>query len=168
GTGSPLIVRSCTTRGGEKMICLRRVCALGLVGYCLVLDTAGCGGSRPGSDSARPATSASVGSTAARTPGPGNHALTMMWSNKERAYTVHAPPGYPSTRLTPVVIVMHDRGGSAQTMQQMTGLDAKADQVGFLVVYLNGVDGAFNALICCGNDDDVGYVKALVACLIRD
>jgi hypothetical protein len=44
------------------------------------------------------------------------------------------------------VIVLHDRGGSAETMQQTTGLDAKADQAGFLVVYLNGVDGAFNAL----------------------
>jgi len=92
----------------------------------------------------------------------------MTWSGKQRTYTVHAPPGYLPTRLTPVVIVMHDRGGSATTMQQMTGLDAKADQVGFLVVYLDGVDGAFNALICCGNEDDVGYVKALVAQLIRD
>ncbi len=150
------------------MICLRRLCAIGLLGGCLVLDTAGCGASPRRPDSARPATSAPVSPTASRTPGPGNHGLAMTWSGKQRTYTVHAPPGYLPTRLTPVVIVMHDRGGSATTMQQMTGLDAKADQVGFLVVYLDGVDGAFNALICCGNEDDVGYVKALVAQLIRD
>jgi poly(3-hydroxybutyrate) depolymerase len=144
------------------MICLRRVCVIGLLGSCLVLGTAGCGASQR--ESAGPAASP----TASPTAGPGNHALTMTWANRERSYTVHAPPGYAPARPTPAVIVMHDRGGSAATMQKMTGLDAKADQVGFLVVYLNGVAGAFNALICCGNEDDVGYVKALVAHLVHD
>jgi polyhydroxybutyrate depolymerase len=150
------------------MTCWRRVWVTGFLGWCLVLGIAGCGGSQPAPGPDSPSTGGPASPTASRAPGPGTRGLTMAWAGKERTYTVHAPPGYRPTQPTPIVIVMHDRGGSANTMQQMTGLDAQADRFGFLVVYLDGVNGAFNALVCCGDEDDVGYVRALVAQLTRD
>jgi polyhydroxybutyrate depolymerase len=151
------------------MIRPRRVWVTGALVWCMVLGIAGCGSaSKPPTGPASPSSRGPVSPTVSRATGPGTHELTMSWADKQRTYTVHAPPGYPPTALTPVVIVMHDRGGSAKTMRQMTGLDARADRFGFLVVYLDGVNGAFNALICCGDEDDVGYVRVLVAQLTRD
>jgi polyhydroxybutyrate depolymerase len=57
---------------------------------------------------------------------------------------------------------------TAALQQRTTGMDAKADEAGFVVVYPEGVDRSWNAGACCGgaasNDiDDVGFARALVA-----
>src|SRR5215218_9045925 len=84
-------------------------------------------------------------------PAPGDHVLTMTWEGIERRYEVHAPAGYrPGVRL-PLVVVMHYKDGSPTRMREMTKFDAKADKEGFLVAYPEGLNGAMNALICCGD-----------------
>ncbi|MEH1124178.1 extracellular catalytic domain type 1 short-chain-length polyhydroxyalkanoate depolymerase [Micromonospora sp. CPCC 206061] len=96
------------------------------------------------------------------TPQAGDHELTLSSGGSERRYRVHAPAGYDGSKPVPVVIGLHFYPGDGQGMQEMIGLDAHADKAGFLTVYPDGVNGAFNALVCCGQQDDVAFVKALV------
>jgi polyhydroxybutyrate depolymerase len=46
-------------------------------------------------------------------------------------------------------------------MRTMSGLDAKADEEGFLVAYPEGVGNQFKAFTCCGVQDDVGLVRMI-------
>ena len=124
-----------------------------------VLLGGGCGGG--GTPSVTPS-SATPSSAPVVRPAPGDHKLTLDHAGKRRTYTVHAPPSYQQGTALPVVIAMHFSPGSAEAIQSMAGLDARADQRGFLVAYPEGLSGSYNALVCCGNEDDVGFVKALV------
>ena len=94
---------------------------------------------------------------------PGTRLQAIQWDGKQRTYVVHAPQNYVPTRPMPLVIALHYFPGNAEGMAFMTGLDAKADKEGFIVAYPNGVNGSFNALICCNTtEDDVGFIKALI------
>jgi polyhydroxybutyrate depolymerase len=117
---------------------------------------AGCGEQRPGAMPS-PEPKRAAGS---------DHRLTLDVGGKQRAYLLHAPPGHSGDRPVPLVIAMHFYPGSAAALQAMIGMDAKADQHGFLVAYPEGVNGGFNALICCGAEDDVAFLKALTDHLI--
>jgi len=100
-------------------------------------------------------------------PAPGDRQVTMEWDGKQRSYDLHAPPGFsPTGAKLPLVVVMHYRDGSPKTMREMTRLDAKADAEGFLVAYPQGLNGAVNALICCGSNDDVGFIRTMVEHLV--
>lgn len=111
-----------------------------------------------------PTTTASATSEAARA---GEHQLTVTVGGNERTFLLHVPESYDPARPMPAVLAMHYRGGSATTMRELTGLDAKADREGFLVAYPEGVGGQFNAFGCCGVQDDVGFVKAVAALLVE-
>ena len=43
-----------------------------------------------------------------------------------------------------------------------------ADREGFLTAYPDGINGGFNAFVCCGDADDVGFLKALTERLVRE
>lgn len=128
---------------------------------------AGCGPASPGARSAAVATSDAIPSARPpERPGPGDHDLRLAWDGKDRAYVLHAPPDYrPGARL-PLVVVLHYKDGDPQVMRAMTRFDAKADREGFLVAYPAGEGGAMNAMICCGDNDDVGFVRAMVGHLV--
>jgi polyhydroxybutyrate depolymerase len=90
-----------------------------------------------------------------------------------RRYLVYAPPQYDPARPTPVVIAFHGGGGSPQSMIRLSGLNHKADDAGFIVVYPFGTapDGSnsytWNGGRCCGyaqdtNTDDVGFIDTLL------
>ncbi len=132
------------------------------VALALSLLLAACGTTSP---SAAPpsAAQATVANPAAAA---GDHVLTLAFGGEQRRYEVHAPPGFTPAAKLPLVVVLHYRDGSPGRMREMTRFDAKADQEGFLVAYPEGVNGAFNALVCCGTADDVGFVKAVVGDLI--
>jgi poly(3-hydroxybutyrate) depolymerase len=113
-----------------------------------------CGGDPP---AAQPAASPT---RAAETPTPGTHRLTLEFGGNTRSYLLHAPPGQqPNTRL-PLVIALHYYPGTGDQLRQLTGFDAKADQDNVLVAYPDGHGMGFNALACCGTQDDVGFLKA--------
>ncbi|MGW7367602.1 alpha/beta hydrolase family esterase, partial [Streptomyces sp. NPDC054841] len=103
---------------------------------------------------------------AKETPRPGDQTVTMTWKGKQRVYTVHAPPGYTPTQQLPLVVVMHPYPADGTYAAKLTGFNAKADKEGFLVAYPNGMDQAYNALICCGSEDDVGFIGAMTKRLI--
>lgn len=101
-------------------------------------------------------------------PDAGDHELTLDHDGTKRRYAVHAPPGYKPEDRLPVVVALHYNPGDAKGMKALTGLDATADEEGFLVVYPEATDFGFNALDCCGSEDDVGFVEAVVATMVED
>ncbi|MEV6275334.1 PHB depolymerase family esterase [Nocardia sp. NPDC051832] len=95
-------------------------------------------------------------------PGPGDQTITFEHGGETRAYTVHAPPGYNGKDMLPLVVVMHFRPGTSAAIARTSGMNAKADKENFLVVYPQGLGDAYNALVCCGSEDDVGFIEEVV------
>lgn len=148
----------------------RRVYAA--VALLLVLALPGCAGEsateRTGGATAeaRPSAPVSRSPRPAERPAPGDHRLALDWQGQEREYELHAPPGYRPGERLPLVVVLHYRDGTPELMRQMTRFDAKADRERFLVAYPVGVGRAFNALGCCGDRDDVGFIRGMVEHLV--
>ncbi|MER5935308.1 PHB depolymerase family esterase [Streptomyces sp. NPDC002054] len=90
----------------------------------------------------------------------------MTWKGKQREYTVHAPPNYTPTERLPLIVVMHPYPADGTYAAELTGFNAKADKEGFLVAYPNGMDQAYNALICCGAEDDIGFIGTMTKHLV--
>jgi polyhydroxybutyrate depolymerase len=140
---------------------VRRTAVWGVV-VGLLLNLAACGGGEPA-----PATS-EVSSPSAGPPGPGRYELTLDHDGTVREYRLYAPPGYDVTRQLPLVIALHAYPGSGAGMSELAGLDPVADREGFLTAYPDGINGGFNAFVCCGQADDVGFLKALTEHLVRE
>ncbi|MEO3748700.1 PHB depolymerase family esterase [Plantactinospora sp. B5E13] len=87
--------------------------------------------------------------------------MTLDHGGVTRRYRVHAPPSYRADQPTPLVIALHQYPGSGQGLSQAIGLDEVAARENFLVAYPDGVNRGFNALVCCGTADDVGFLSAL-------
>lgn len=79
-----------------------------------------------------------------------------------RSYLVHAPPSYSGESRWPVLLALHGRFGTSQEMRDFTRLDEVADRHGFLVAYPQALGQGFSALVCCGTEDDVGFIGALL------
>jgi polyhydroxybutyrate depolymerase len=84
-----------------------------------------------------------------------------------RKYRVFAPATLPSTKLAPLVMVLHGGGNSGEAIAQTTQLDRFASTDEFIAVYPEGLNGYWNGGFCCGsasaNDvDDVGFLAALI------
>ena len=101
---------------------------------------------------------------------PGDHLFNIQHDGELRAFTVHVPPGYTGTELTPLVLNFHGLGSNGTQQQFFSYMDPLADEEGFIVVYPEGLvkgDGnwAWNAGVCCADDltiDDVGFVRAML------
>jgi polyhydroxybutyrate depolymerase len=106
-------------------------------------------------------------------PAAANERKSVMVGATERHYEVHLPKGRAPAAHVPLVIVLHGGGGDAETARQQSGMDAKADQDGFIAVYPIGTTRrgrqvfTWNAWRCCGaalaqRVDDVGFIRVLV------
>jgi polyhydroxybutyrate depolymerase len=103
---------------------------------------------------------------------PGDSSRTVRVNGIERSYLVHVPPQYVKDSPTPVVLAFHGGGANARNMVAFSGLNQKADQSGFIVVYPDGSGRlermlTFNAGNCCGqaaasNVDDVAFVRQVL------
>jgi len=96
------------------------------------------------------------------TPRAGDQKASVSYGGHDRSYLVHAPSTYDGTSLLPLVVAMHYFPGDGAGVAKTTGLNAKADKENFLVVYPDGYANGFNALVCCGSEDDVGFIKLIV------
>ena len=104
--------------------------------------------------------------------GPGDPTRSLKVGELDRNYLVHIPSKYDSQKPTPVVLVFHGGGSNAEQMVRFCGMNDKADQAGFIVVYPSGTGRlekvlTFNGGNCCGyamnnNVDDVGFVRAIL------
>ncbi|WP_410809787.1 alpha/beta hydrolase family esterase [Micromonospora sp. 067-2] len=133
-----------------------------LTGLCLIAVVAACG--ERGEPSSTPSAQPSASSVR---PAPGDHQLTLQHNGLDRTYLLHAPPSYDPNRPSTLVIALHFYPGAGASMRELTGLDARADQDNALVAYPDGQGGGFNALVCCGSADDVGFLTALTDHLVR-
>jgi polyhydroxybutyrate depolymerase len=92
----------------------------------------------------------------------------------ERQFIVHVPQNLPA-REAGLVIAMHGYGSSAENIMAYSGLNALADEHGYIVAYPQGTqdlqgNAFFNVGYAFHSDsalDDVGYIRALVARLVE-
>lgn len=103
---------------------------------------------------------------------PGDHSRSVKADGGERSYVVHVPPQYDPAAPMPVVLAFHGGGANADNMVAFSGLNEKADQAGFIVVYPEGSGRlarmlTFNAGNCCGQAaarsiDDVALTRLVL------
>jgi polyhydroxybutyrate depolymerase len=65
---------------------------------------------------------------------PGDYIGFLDVDGIERWYTVHIPPGYKPDSPTPLVINLHGYTGTAFSQEELSQMNAKADEEGFIVV----------------------------------
>jgi polyhydroxybutyrate depolymerase len=126
-----------------------RLCALLALACVLLILLAGCG--RGGAASA-------------------GHDITetVEFGGLTRSYILHRPPSVSGA--LPLVLAFHGGGDTAADMEPLTHFDELADREGFLVVYPQGVDNRWADArdgATPANDDDVGFVRALLDDLKR-
>lgn len=99
---------------------------------------------------------------------------------QKRTYHVHLPPTYyHDSKTYPLLLGFHGGGGSADNFEDQSGLSAKADEAGFIIVYPDGAENpgvlkiqTWNAGRCCGananllDTDDVGFVSKVITEII--
>jgi polyhydroxybutyrate depolymerase len=99
--------------------------------------------------------------------GPGTHTRTLMMGETKRTYVVHVPKSYDPKKPTPVVLALHGAGMNGPMMVWFSGLNKKADEAGFIVVYPSGTGtgtfltwnaGGFRGKMAEGRPDDVAFL----------
>ncbi len=83
-----------------------------------------------------------------------------------RSYIVDVPSSYKGTTAVPLVIDFHALGGTGAGEKSSSGYAALSDQNGFVILWPNGIDNAWNIGPCCTRSrdvDDLGFAKAMVA-----
>jgi polyhydroxybutyrate depolymerase len=75
---------------------------------------------------------------AAEPLGPGDFRRSLTVDGTTRSYLMHVPPRYEAPRPTPLVLSLHGACSDATMQIHFTGLNKKADDAGFIVVYPNG------------------------------
>ena len=99
---------------------------------------------------------------------PVNGANTFEYDELQRQFRIHIPDNVASD--APLVLVMHGYTSSAQIIEGYSGMNAIADEQGFVVVYPQGTkDDYGNRFFNVGYEfhdsvavNDIGYLHALV------
>jgi len=97
----------------------------------------------------------------------GDNKATLQFGGRSRSYVVYVPSSVKSGTAVPLVFDFHGHGGNSTQEESSSGWKKKADRVGFIMVYPDGVDSSWNVGNCCGlamseNVDDVGFTKAML------
>jgi polyhydroxybutyrate depolymerase len=113
-------------------------------------------------------------------PGPGKHRRRVTWESIPRTYLVHAPQCYDKAAETPVVIVLHGGGGSAEFGYRVHGWTDLSEREGCLLVFPEATtedptrpagvrenpriwnDGSRRSAVARRNVDDIGYLAAVL------
>lgn len=72
-------------------------------------------------------------------PPSGSTTLQLEVAGHSRLVRVHVPTGYRGTTPVPLVLNLHGSGSTAVGQEAFSGMDATADQDGFLVAYPQGL-----------------------------
>jgi polyhydroxybutyrate depolymerase len=113
---------------------------------------------------AKPATPTCTGTSTLKA---GDNKATLQFGGRARSYVVYVPSALKSGTAVPLVFDFHGHGANAAQEESSSGWKKKADQVGFIMVYPDGVDSSWNVGNCCGlamseKVDDVGFTKAMI------
>lgn len=142
----------------------RSAALLGLVGIAVL--TAGCGN---GAEETTPSDQASdeASDQASEEDGPGSGSTEQVRvGGQTRTYRLLVPDTAEGS--APVVVVLHDAGGSPESIAEATQFNRAAREHGFAVAYPASVSGTWNAGFCCGDApaegvDDMAFLDALLA-----
>jgi len=97
----------------------------------------------------------------------GDHVRALQVGELTRSYLVHVPKTCQRDRPAPVVLAFHGATMNADMMASYSGLNAKADQAGFIVVYPNGTGGQPDPDLAPGGlgqsgADDLAFIARLL------
>jgi len=98
---------------------------------------------------------------------PGNYVEQIAVEGRMREYRIHIPVRYTNARALPLVFVFHGSSASASVIERETSLDVRADSLGFIVVYPEGIRRAWNIGECCNYSythhvSEVAFVVAML------
>ncbi len=97
----------------------------------------------------------------------GDTRATLQFGGLTRTYLVYVPSSIEPGVAVPLVLDFHGNGGTSEQQRASSGWGTKADEVGCIVAYPDGVGNAWNVGVCCGealagNVDDVGFARAII------
>lgn len=87
-----------------------------------------------------------------------------------RTYLLHIPAHYDTIRKTPLVLVLHGHGETAENFENYTGMSDKADDEGFIAVYpqaLGDPSDWHTAIDGPARRDDITFVRNIIDLLER-
>jgi polyhydroxybutyrate depolymerase len=94
---------------------------------------------------------------------------TVQIDGMDRKFIMHIPQGYSATEPVPLLIDWHPLGSSGSGEKGLSGFNALSDKEGFIVLWPDGIDNAWNVGPCCTNSrdiDDVAFARAMVDDLV--
>lgn len=103
--------------------------------------------SQPATSFQAQSTSTTVASSGSTTSGAIPHGDTtgkISSGGRVRTFLVHVPRSYEGSKSVPLLISFHGHGGTGATQAKLTHMSSVADENGFIVVYPDGVDHAWN------------------------
>lgn len=102
----------------------------------------------------------------------GDHRRTLTHGGIERSYRLHLPPQYDGAKPLPVVFNFHGAVTNGDFQPVFTGMNKKADEAGFIVVYPDGTgpntitlfwnSGGIPARKPENQSDDVGFIRKVL------
>lgn len=101
----------------------------------------------------------------------GNYTRQLQVGGQQRTYLIYVPRNYDPRKATPVVLALHGVAMNGPMMVLFSGLNKKADEAGFIVVYPSGTGVGlllrWNAGGLRGNPaesqvDDVAFLRQLL------
>ncbi len=108
---------------------------------------------------------------------PGDYVQTLTVKSetlegaKTRSYALHVPGSYDGSTAVPLMIMLHDTGSTSANFASLTGMNARADEQGFLVVYPDsyGNPAMWNPGFIPGAEaNDVAFISDLVDLFLKD
>jgi polyhydroxybutyrate depolymerase len=79
-----------------------------------------------------------------------------------RHFLLHVPPSYNGNTMA-LVINLHGYGSNSSEEQNLTGMSAKADAAGFIVVYPDGLDATWHPGPGTQGEADKQFIRDLIA-----
>jgi polyhydroxybutyrate depolymerase len=101
---------------------------------------------------------------------PGDSDGTVSVGGTPRNYKLHVPASYDGKTPVPLVTDWHPILFDAAFQKANSGYQQKSDEEGFIVVWPDGVDNAWNIGPCCTRSrdvDDVAFAREVVAAIER-
>ena len=80
-----------------------------------------------------------------------------------RHYILHVPSSYQQGNAVALILNFHGYGSNSQQEENLTGMSAKADRAGFIVVYPDGLNNAWHDGPGAEGKADQQFIRDLIA-----
>jgi polyhydroxybutyrate depolymerase len=93
--------------------------------------------------------------------------IATTYAGQVRSFNYYVAPRVPTRTPVPLLIVLHGLYLDPATTEASSGMDAVADSQDVALAYPSGINGSWNAGMCCGDAhaqrvDDVGFLVHVV------